>query len=514
MGLSRQSKLIVFVAIVASLLEIIDVSIVNVALPDMMGNLGATLGEISMVVAGYAIANAIVLPASAWLGERFGRRRYFLGCILIFTAASVACGLAPNLILLVIFRIFQGLAGGALLPTSQTLIFEQFPVEDAGIAAAIFGMSVSVGPALGPVLGGFLTDTFGWRAIFNINLPLGIMAFFVGLTCIFDREQKGPKREPGALDSIGLALLIAGIGCLQFLLERGQADDWFSSTRIVICAIISAISIPVFVWWEWRAKHPIINIRLFKHSTVHNGVFLSGLLGFFLYGLVFILPVFLTRAFHYDATQIGVLFIPGSLLTMAIMPFVGRMMRARVNPKILIFIGFFSLEICLLLITQFSPMTSEWDMLIMLFVRGFALAFLFVPINSSILSQFVSPEMGEVAGLLNFFRQVGGSMGIAFIATLMSSRMRQNYSNLASHVSLLSMAGRSAYFQTKEMLATRMSRLVGWSAFNRATLEVLRFRVLNQSFMLTFLQIMYVMMVIIALVFIPLYRLTYRKLNR
>lgn len=254
MGMNRQSVMIVFVAVLASLLEIIDSSIVNVALPTMMGNLGATLEDISMVVTGYAIANAVVLPVSAWLSERFGRRKYFLGCILLFTATSVACGLAPNLITLTLFRIFQGAAGGALLPTSQTLIYEQFPKEKAGMAGAIFGMSVMIGPTLGPVLGGYLTDEFGWRMIFNINLPLGLLAFFVGLGYIFDAdhgsnlEHQGPAPDR-SLDTFGLGLLVAGVGCLQFVLERGEADDWFSSTAIVINAIVAAVSLPAFIWW-------------------------------------------------------------------------------------------------------------------------------------------------------------------------------------------------------------------------------------------------------------------------
>jgi DHA2 family multidrug resistance protein len=218
--------LIIFVSVMASLLEIIDTSIVNVALPTMMGNLGATLEDISMVVTGYAIANAIVLPVSAWLSERLGRRRYYLGCVLAFTMISVACGLAPNLFTLILFRIVQGAVGGALLPTSQAMIYEQFPKEKAGIAGAIFGMSVMIGPTLGPVLGGYLTDEFGWRSIFNINLPLGLLCFMVGYGVIFDRED---EEEPGApakktkpdLAAIGLGLLVAGVGCLQYVLERG-----------------------------------------------------------------------------------------------------------------------------------------------------------------------------------------------------------------------------------------------------------------------------------------------------
>lgn len=311
-GMTRESRLIIFVAVLASLLEIIDVSIVNVALPSIMGNLGATLDEVSMVITGYAIANAIVLPVSAWLGMQFGRRKYYLTCILLFTGTSLLCGIAPNLTSLIIFRIMQGLAGGALLPTSQTLIYEQYPKEKAGIAGAVFGMSVMVGPALGPVMGGYLTDTFGWRTIFNINLPLGLLAFFIGWMVIKTppHEQREANTPKPKLDTVGLSLLIAGIGCLQYVLERGNADDWFDSTAILVNTIIACACIPIFIWWELKIDHPILNLRLFKESIVRNGTILMGLLGFFLYGIIFLLPVFLERMYHYDATQVGEFFIP------------------------------------------------------------------------------------------------------------------------------------------------------------------------------------------------------------
>lgn len=221
--MNANSKLIIFVAVLASLLEIIDTSIVNVAIPTMMGNLGATLEDVSMVVTGYTVANAIVLPISAWFGERFGRRRYYLSCIFIFTITSVACGLAPNLTSLIIFRILQGIAGGALLPTSQALIYEQFPPSKAGVAGAIFGMSVMIGPTLGPVMGGYLTDNYGWRSIFNINLPLGLLTLAIGFICIKNRSEHSEHKL--RLDVLGFILLVLGIGCLQFLLERGQADE-------------------------------------------------------------------------------------------------------------------------------------------------------------------------------------------------------------------------------------------------------------------------------------------------
>lgn len=502
-----KSRLIIFVAVMASLLEIIDTSIVNVALPTMMGNLGVTLDEISMIITGYAIANAIVLPVSAWLSERMGRRKYYLGCIMAFTAASVACGLSPNLATLTIMRIVQGLMGGALLPTSQALIYEQFPKEKAGIAGAIFGMSVMIGPALGPVLGGYLTDEFGWRSIFNINLPLGLIAFFVGTLCIFDREKSEAEiaNESGGFDAIGLSLLVLGIGFLQFVLERGEALDWFSSQAIIWGTVVSALCLPTFVWWELKVKNPIINVRLFKEAIVTCGVGLMACLGFFLYGALFMLPVFLGRTFHYTATQTGMFFIPGSILTAMLMPFIGKAMAGGKNPKVLIFIGLISIEFCLYLMTLFSPQSTKWEILTMLFVRGAALAFLFVPINSSILSQFTGAALGQVSGLLNLFRQIGGSMGVAFVGTMLVKNSAQNYLDLSSHVSLLNNTTKSIYYATSQGFGQKMTEQLGDGTGVDATLKMFYAKIQAQVFMMSYIQLVWMIMFIFAVSFIPLY---------
>jgi DHA2 family multidrug resistance protein len=506
---NNNAPLIVFVAVLASLLEIIDTSIVNVALPTMMGNLGATLEDISMVVTGYAIANAVVLPLSAWLGEKIGRRKYYLGCITLFTLTSVACGLAPNLETLIIFRILQGLAGGALLPTSQTLIYEQFPREKAGLAGAIFGMSVMVGPALGPVMGGYLTDNFGWRSIFNINLPLGLLALLVGMTCIFDREAHHNDKKESGFDSFGLILLTVGIGCLQYALERGEADDWFSSDLITACVTLAATCLPTFIWWELRVKNPVINVRLFLDGVVSNGVTLMALLGFFLYALLFVLPVFVDTVFHYSATQTGLLFIPGSLLTMAMMPVVGKLMMSGVSSKKLIFFGITNIIICQLLLTQLSPESSRDDILHILYVRGLALAFLFVPINSSIISQFEGINMGQVSGLLNLFRQIGGSIGIALVGTLMASRGHQNYLDLSTHVSLLNAPTQAAYYGGLSSFMAKAG--VGFTDAHHAILKAMKGRILAQVFMMNFLQLIWIIMIIFAFSYVPLYLIKFRK---
>ncbi|WGL59401.1 DHA2 family efflux MFS transporter permease subunit [Pigmentibacter sp. JX0631] len=507
--MNANSKLIIFVAVMASLLEIIDTSIVNVAIPTMMGNLGATLEDVSMVITGYTVANAIVLPISAWFGERFGRRQYYLSCIFIFTVTSVACGLAPNLTSLIIFRILQGIAGGALLPTSQALIYEQFPPEKAGIAGAIFGMSVMIGPTLGPVMGGYLTDNYGWRSIFNINLPLGLLTLAVGYTCIKNRENHGSNKV--RLDILGFILLVLGIGCLQFMLERGQADEWFDSKLILACAIISLVSIISFIFWEFKVKNPLLNLHLFKEPIVVSGITLMACLGFYLFGIVFILPVFLNRAYNYDAVQIGAMFIPGSILTAFCMPFIGKQIQKTADPRRLIFIGLVLVELSLVMMTFFSSFTSKDYVLYMLFVRGVALAYLFVPINSTILSQFSGYELGQVSGFLNLFRQIGGSMGIAFIDTMLARKLSSNYNELLPSLSSLNINAANELNGNIHGLATKFPNQVGFTDYMTASVASIYHRVQQQIFMLSFLQLVGIMMVIFSISFIPLFLIKLKK---
>lgn len=507
--MTREQRLIVFVALLASLLEIVDSSIVNVAIPSMMGNLGATLEDISMVITGYAIANAIVLPVSAWFGDRLGRRRYYLGCIAAFTITSVACGFAPNLTTLIIFRILQGMFGGALLPTSQALIYEQFPKEKAGMAGALFGMSVMVGPTLGPVLGGYLTDQFGWRSIFNINLPLGIFALFMGYVVIknvaapVDAEGKTIERAKPPIDMLGLILIATGVGTLQYLLERGQADDWFASHTIAICTVLAATCLPAFVWWELRTPHPIINVRLFKDRIVWCGTLLMTMVGFFLYAVVFILPVFISTTLHYDATQTGLLFIPGALVTVVLMPMVGKAMQ-KIDARILIAIGLFGMVGTALSFAQLSTGAGRDDILRGLYIRGFAMAFLFVPINSSILSQFKGINLGQVSGLLNLSRQIGGGIGIALVGTLLAMNSHQNYVDISSKVSMLDHPTQEVVQQLQGGMRGKLMNEVGQATARDATLKAITGRIQGQVFMLSFNQLMYTISLIVLIGFIPL----------
>ena len=496
--------LIVLTAAIASLLEIIDSSIVNVAIPTMMGNIGATLDEISWVTTGYMIANSIVLPIAAWLGSRLGRRNYFTGAILTFTAASFACGVAPNLSTLIFFRIIQGLAGGALLPTSQTLIQESFPPEKRGLAMAIFGLSVMVGPALGPTLGGYLTDNFGWRSIFNVNVPIGLIAATLAWANVRDVNYEN-KQASGGVDWWGLAFLCVGVGCFQYILERGEADGWWDANSIRACAVFAVVGISSFIYWELKIPNPIMNLRLFKKNVLRSGTMLMLSLGIMLYALTFAIPVFVARVIPaMTATQTGMLFMPGSILTAAFMLPVG-MLSSKVNPKLLVLIGI-TLGLCSVLsMTQFTTATGAREILIPLVIRGAAMAFLFIPINQMVLGEFSGVELGQVSGMQNFFRQMGGSIGIASLDTLITRFSAQHYNDLLYDVNALNLTAYNAYTQTQGTVSAKLSSAVG--DWNATTLGVrsLYLRVAPQVFIMSFEQLCWVIAAIVLAGLIPLY---------
>ncbi len=500
---------IVATAALASLLEIIDSSIVNVAIPTMMGNIGATLDEISWVTTGYMIANSIVLPIAAWLGTRLGRRKYFTGAILLFTAASVACGMAPNLSFLVAFRILQGLAGGALLPTSQTLIQESFPPEKAGMAMAIFGLSVMVGPAIGPTLGGYLTDGFGWRSIFNVNLPIGLLAALMAWLNVqdvsFAKKGEVPGAKKASVDWTGLGLLSMGVGCFQYILERGQADGWFESKGITVCAILAVVGIIGFIYWELKVDNPIMNLRLFRFNILRSGTMLMLALGIMLYALTFAIPIFVSNVMpQMSATQIGELFMPGAILTGMLMFPVGMLLQ-KVNPKLLVLVGICLGELSVFSMTRLTTAAGANDILVPLMIRGAAMAFLFIPINQMVLGAFRGEELGQVAGMQNFFRQIGGSIGIASLDTLLTRFNAQNYNDMLSSTSALNPVAFHDFHQAMALPAAKLSSGIGFWTPQAIAVKSLTGRVWHQVFVLSFSQLCYVIAAIVACGLIPLY---------
>ena len=315
--------MITITVIMASLLELIDTTIVNVSLPQIMGNLGATLGDVGWVITGYAVANVIILPMSAWLGMRFGRRNYFLASIIVFTISSFFCGNASSIEQLVIYRIIQGLAGGGLLSTSQTILVETWPKEQIGMATALFGLGVVVGPTVGPTIGGYITYNLSWPWIFYVNIPLGILAII--LTLYFIRENA--KEKDKRIDWPGIGLLAVGVGCLQTLLEKGEQENWFETNYIAVLAFIAAVGIVLFIWRELSVDNAVVDLRILRDRDLALGLVTQFVLGVGLYASVFIFPIFVQNLLGFSSLQTGLLLFPGGIATVIMMPVVGLLLK-------------------------------------------------------------------------------------------------------------------------------------------------------------------------------------------
>jgi DHA2 family multidrug resistance protein len=426
--------IITITAIFCALLEIVDTTIVNVALNDMRGNLGATISEIGWVVTAYAIGNVIVIPMTSWLAQQFGRRNYFAVSIIIFTAASFLCGNASVLWELVLFRFIQGIGGGALLVTSQTIITESYPPEKRGMAQAIYGMGVIIGPTLGPPLGGYIVDNYSWPYIFYINIPIGVIAAL--LTMQFVRSPKyGEKKAANEIDWWGIAFLAVAVGSLQYVLERGQEDDWFNDLAILVLAVAAGLGFFFFIWRELVYKNPIVELRVLKNGNLRIGTALSFLLGFGLYGSTFIIPLYTQGIMGWTATQSGVLMLPAALTTAFIMPVIGKLLEKGVPQQYLIAFG-----MILFFVYSFwgykllTPDTGKDDFFWMLMARGVGVGMLFIPITTLSLSSLKGPQIGQGAAFTGMMRQLGGSFGIALITTFVSRRNALHRTDLVSNL--------------------------------------------------------------------------------
>jgi len=407
--------IITITVILASLLELIDTTIVNVALPDIMGNLGATLEDAGWIVTGYAVANVIILPMSGWLGDRFGRKNYFITSILVFTFASFLCGQAHSLTELVLFRILQGLAGGGLLSTAQAILMETWPREELGMATALFGLGAVVGPTVGPTIGGYIVEHFKWPYIFYVNIPVGaIAAFFVS---VFVRES--PKYAKGKpIDWWGIALLAAGIGSLQVVLEKGETEDWFQTPYISALTLTTILAGIAFVWRELSTDHPVVNFKILKNRSFAVGLVTSFVLGFALYGSVFIFPVFCQNLLGFNAQQTGIILFPSGVATICLMPFVGMMLKKGIPGQFMATGGFFLFFVFTWMLSNSTLESGTADFFWPLVVRGIGMAILFVPLTTLALQDLKGPEIGQGAGLNNMMRQLGGSFGVALLTTL------------------------------------------------------------------------------------------------
>ena len=446
---------IALTAALGAILEVIDTSIVNVAMPDIQGNLGATLSEVGWISTGYACANVVMIPLTAWLSDRFGRKQYLLFSLIGFTAASVLCGLSTNLGMLIFARILQGLCGGGLLAKAQSLLFETFPKKDLPAAQALFGIGVIAGPALGPVLGGYLTDTLGWRWIFFINLPFGILAVLMAIIFL-PRDVEGQKNQ-SRVDWLGIGLLTVGLACFQTMLEEGQQEDWFSSTFILLMAAGATLGTIFFIWRELTTDHPAVDLRVLRHRSLFAGSMYSLVLGMGLYGVMFAVPIFVQNYLHFTATQSGLLLMPGALASAVTMIVMGKF-SGKADPRGLIALGALATVGTALLLASINPDTSTDSLFFPLLLRGVGSVMMFVPLSLATLGSLPKADIAAGSGFYSLTRQLGSSIGIAAITTALAHRETVHRAVLVEHIT-------SNSVQTN----TRLQLLTG--AFSRHTAD-------------------------------------------
>ena len=418
-----------------TLMAAIDMSIINVALPYMRGNLGASVEEITWVSTGYILSSVIMMPLIALLSMRFGRKNFYIFCVLLFTGASMLCGTAWDFKSIVAFRVLQGIGGGALMPISQAVLRETWPREKQAAAMSIYGLGVIVGPALGPTIGGWLTDHYSWPWVFYINVPIGVINTLMVLRYIKDPPYL--VRSKDRLDLPGMVFMMVGLGSLQIMLEKGERNDWFSSDFIVYLAVAAAAGLILFIWRELTTDKPAVDLRVLKNPNLASGTFLGGLLMMGLFGSLFILPLFLEQLLGYPATDSGLALIPRSLFMAVSMPIAGRVYN-RVGPHLMIGVGLVLNFISYIQLSQLSLDIGYWDIFIPQAVQGIGFGLIFVSLNTAALITVENQCMTAATGLFNVVRQVFGSVGIALSATFLTRGENWNRAILMNHINIYS----------------------------------------------------------------------------
>jgi len=426
---------IAMVVMLTTFMEVLDTSVANVSLPHIAGSLSATIQESTWVLTSYLVANAVVLPMSGWFSSLLGRKRFYLICVFIFTASSLLCAMAPTLGWLIFFRILQGLGGGGLQPTSQSILMESFPPEKHGQAMALYGIGVVFAPVIGPVLGGWLTDHFSWHWIFLINIPVGILSMILSSAILHDPPylKRLSFKDSRQMDFIGFGLVVLGLASLEIVLDEGQRHDWFSSPFILCFTALAVVGLVTMVFWELRHKHPVVNLRLLKDRTFASSNFLLFTLGFVLYGSTFLIPIFLQTMLGFDATTSGLVMTPGGLVILVSMPIVGYLVR-KVDTRLLIAYGLMMTGFGLLLMANWNLSIGYWNAAMGRIVQSMGLACLFIPINVMAYATLSREKANEAAGLMNLSRNIGGSVGIALLSTLLSRRTQFHQTQLVSHI--------------------------------------------------------------------------------
>lgn len=426
----------------ATFMEVLDTSIANVALPHIAGNLSATVSQGTWVLTSYLISNAIVLPLSGWLSSVFGRKRFYMSCVLIFTVSSALSGMAPSLGWLIFFRVLQGVGGGGLQPSEQAILIDSFPPAKRGMAMAVYGVAILVAPILGPTLGGWITDSYSWRWIFYINVPVGIVSLFMSHLVVQDPPHL--RAPPGAwrgrllrIDYIGLGLIALGLGALQIMLDRGQEDDWFGSSFIVMLAVLAVVGLVGAVWWEWRHPEPIINLRLFKERNFRFASIVLFCSFAILFASTVLLPQLAQTLMGYSATMAGLIVSPSGIFAMLVMPLVGWLLGRQCDARWMIIFGLILVSAGAYWMSQMNLLVSPWQLIWPRIVQVVGIGFLWVPINTSAYLYLPKEETSNASGMFNLLRNMGASLGISISATLLARRAQFHQSRLVEQINPL-----------------------------------------------------------------------------
>jgi MFS transporter, DHA2 family, multidrug resistance protein len=438
--------------ILPTLIEVIDTSVVNVSLGHIRGSLSAGLDEATWAITAYLVSNAIVIPMTGWLSRLFGRKRYLIGSITLFTISSFLCGSSKSLGALVFFRILQGIGGGGLQPLSQSILLETFPVAQHGMAMAIFGIGVMFGPIIGPLLGGWITDNWSWNWIFYINIPIGIISIL--MVMLFIQDPPYLKRIKAQIDYWGLCLITVGLGCLQIVLDKGQREDWFSSSFIVWFSLVSAVSLILFVIVELRSKEPIVNLRVFRNISFASGNFIQAISFFVLFGSIVLLPLYLQQLMGYTAFLAGLALAPGGVATLIAMPTAGKLVT-KVNPRWILFSGLLLTASSMFMMSEFNLNVDLPTIIWTRVVMGFGLGFVFIPLISMAFSSIPKEEMGNATSVFSLLRNLGGSFGVAFITTFLAVRAQVHQFHFAEHLNPLDLHYRIGINQATSALMAK-----------------------------------------------------------